>query len=80
MGRVFLCIFSVQQEYGPDHEKNFDIAVCLNDKILGCGSGPKKKVAEQAAARSALDYLAQCTSREAILERLAHCPSSTIGL
>lgn len=44
-------------ESGPDHNKTFRFAVCLNDKTVGEGSGHSKKEAEQEAARSALRKL-----------------------
>lgn len=40
---------------GPDHNKRFDVAVFLNDREIGRGSGRSKKEAEQAAARAALE-------------------------
>ena len=42
---------------GPDHDKKFDVAVSLNGKIVGEGSGSSKKRAEQMAARSAIEKL-----------------------
>lgn len=45
-------------ESGPDHSKNFDIAVEINGQESGRGKGPSKKEAQQAAAKDALDKLA----------------------
>ena len=42
---------------GPDHDKQFDVEVSLNGKIVGSGSGSSKKRAEQEAARIALELL-----------------------
>lgn len=42
---------------GPDHEKLFRVEVYLEGKRLGVGEGPRKKSAENSAARDALDGL-----------------------
>lgn len=44
-------------ESGPDHDKQFEVAVQLNGKVIGTGSGGSKKRAEQSAAKSALEKL-----------------------
>ena len=46
-------------ESGPDHNKTFVFAVHLNGQPIGEGSGHSKKEAEQAAARDALQQLAE---------------------
>jgi ribonuclease III len=40
---------------GPDHRKLFQVAVVLQGKTLATGSGGSKKLAEQEAARQALE-------------------------
>jgi len=42
---------------GPRHAREFEVAVLLHDERLGTGKGPSKKVAEEAAARTALAVL-----------------------
>ncbi|MCR5175300.1 MAG: ribonuclease III [Anaerovibrio sp.] len=42
---------------GPDHAKIFEFDVRLNDEVLGTGTGPSKKAAEQQAAKKALEKL-----------------------
>ena len=42
---------------GPDHNKRFVMAVCLNDQEIGRGEGHSKKEAEQEAAKAALSGL-----------------------
>lgn len=42
-------------EYGPDHQKTFEIEVRLNSNVVGKGSGKTKREAEQLAAKEALD-------------------------
>ena len=44
-------------ESGPDHDKQFEVEVLLNDQVVGHGTGSSKKRAEQDAARSALESL-----------------------
>jgi len=39
---------------GPAHDLAFDVEVLLDDRVLGTGSGPSRKQAEQAAAAVAL--------------------------
>ncbi|SHI72290.1 RNAse III [Malonomonas rubra DSM 5091] len=41
---------------GPDHERVFSMEVRFDGKLLGSGSGPSKKRAEQQAAAAALDH------------------------
>jgi ribonuclease-3 len=42
---------------GPRHAREYSVAVYLNDRQLGTGVGPSKKVAEEVAARAALAAL-----------------------
>ena len=51
--------FAVIREEGPDHQKEFEVAVRLRGKVVGTGRGPTKKQAEQNAARTALEYEGQ---------------------
>jgi ribonuclease-3 len=44
---------------GPDHAREFDVRVLLGERLLGLGTGPSKRQAEQAAARNALEKLNQ---------------------
>lgn len=47
--------YEIVASVGPDHEKHFEAIVLWQGQKLGQGSGPRKKDAEAAAARSALD-------------------------
>lgn len=47
--------YKLVEEKGPDHAKTFKIAVLLDKKKLGEGSGPSKQEAQQQAAKSALE-------------------------
>ncbi|MBI5380364.1 MAG: ribonuclease III [Opitutae bacterium] len=49
--------YVVTQTTGEDHAKEFDVAVFLLERQLGTGHGSSKKVAEEAAARMALQTL-----------------------
>lgn len=49
--------YQVIEESGPDHEKNFQIGVYIEDTLIGSGQGTSKKEAEQEAAKLALSYL-----------------------
>lgn len=46
--------YAVLEERGPDHQKEFVVAVLVDGAERGRGVGPSKKAAEQAAARAAL--------------------------
>jgi len=48
-------VYKILQEEGPDHNKVFLAAVCLNDRELAQGTGRTKKEAEQQAAKIALE-------------------------
>ena len=49
--------YKVSDTTGPRHARVFEVDVFLNGKKLGTGTGPSKKVAEEAAARVALATL-----------------------
>jgi len=52
-----ILIYEIVNQHGPDHKKIFDVIVRLNEKTIGEGSGRSKKLAEQDAARSALNTM-----------------------
>ncbi|CUH95614.1 hypothetical protein P22_1688 [Propionispora sp. 2/2-37] len=47
-------VYEIIGEQGPDHDKVFQVAVCVNEQMLGNGTGKSKKEAEQFAAKEAL--------------------------
>ena len=49
--------YLVLEETGPDHDKEFQVGVYIDDELLGIGSGKSKKQAEQVAAQKALQSL-----------------------
>ncbi|HZR80556.1 MAG TPA: ribonuclease III [Candidatus Binatia bacterium] len=50
--------YTLRSVSGPDHARDFLSEVRIQGRLLGTGSGHSKKVAEQAAAREALQALA----------------------
>lgn len=51
--------YSVLDVDGPPHDRHFECAALVDGEVLGRGSGRAKKDAEQAAAKQALEALAQ---------------------
>ena len=50
--------YNLVKEYGPDHDKHFEVEVKLNNSnVIGKGGGRSKKEAEQQAAREALELM-----------------------
>jgi ribonuclease-3 len=49
--------YAVRAEHGPPHRKTFEVSVSAGGRLLGQGSGPSKKHAEQRAAREALESI-----------------------
>jgi ribonuclease-3 len=52
-------IYRIVRESGPAHHRHFVIDVVHQGETLGRGSGSSKRVAEQAAARDALEQLGE---------------------
>lgn len=50
-------VYKVEREFGPDHDKVFEVSVYLAERMLAIGRGRSKKAAEQDAARQALESL-----------------------
>jgi len=59
--------YTVVQEANRAPDRQFEVAVWLGDECMGCGKGPKKKTAEQAASAQALVQLQVLTPTEAVL-------------
>jgi ribonuclease III len=49
--------YALVGEYGPDHNKLFEIRLTVNGVLDTCGTGKNKKEAEQQAAKKALEEL-----------------------
>ncbi len=50
-------VYKILESRGPDHAKQFVVAVYLQGKLLGKGEGNSKQVAEEKAAYEALQSL-----------------------
>jgi ribonuclease III len=50
-------VYSVLKVDGPPHDPVFQVAVLINERVIGQGSGRSKKIAEQDAARDAMARL-----------------------
>lgn len=48
-------VYQVIAESGPAHDKLFEVEVSADDRVIGYGKGKSKKLAEQAAAKNALE-------------------------
>ena len=63
--------YSVLREFGPDHDKVFQVRVAVGDIVSAAGLGRNKKEAEQRAARKvlgALEKLPQADNGEDVQE------------
>jgi ribonuclease-3 len=56
--------YRVAREVGPDHDKRFFVEVFVRGEKKGEGWGPRKKDAENEAARSALENLGHAPPRD----------------
>ena len=57
-------LYRLVETRGPDHAKEFTIEVVLKDQVYGRGVGRSKQIAEQEAARVALETLGSELSRD----------------
>ncbi|MDD3646027.1 MAG: ribonuclease III [Candidatus Gracilibacteria bacterium] len=49
--------YQVLKEEGPDHNKNFEVGIFLDEKQVGTGLGSSKKKAQEAAAKDAYEKM-----------------------
>lgn len=56
-----LPVYQVIEESGPDHQKTFEVTVEIERQCQGSGKGRNKKMAEQQAAKQALEQLRPVT-------------------
>jgi len=52
-------VYKVLEEVGPDHDKVFTLGAFVGPNLMGKGTGPSKQVAQQEAARAALEKYAE---------------------
>ena len=50
-------LYRLVEASGPDHERTFQIAVEVDGRVLGEGTGPSRRVAETAAAQMAMETI-----------------------
>jgi ribonuclease-3 len=48
-------LYKMARSQGPDHAREFTVQVFVGDDLVGEGAGPSKQLAQQAAARAALE-------------------------
>ncbi len=51
--------YRLKSETGPDHDKRFVMEVLINSNVLAEGEGHSEKMAEQAAAKAALELMGE---------------------
>ncbi|XPV69433.1 MAG: ribonuclease III [Halarcobacter sp.] len=49
--------YRIEGSYGPDHKKEFEVSLWIDDKTYGKAIGKSKKLAQQAVAKIAIDIL-----------------------
>ncbi len=49
--------YALVEKTGPDHEPSFKVNAVYRGKVIGTGIGKNRKIAEQAAAKQALDAI-----------------------
>jgi ribonuclease-3 len=49
--------YRIIKEFGPDHNKKFEVAVYVKNRLLGKGIGSSKKEAHQSAAKQAMENI-----------------------
>ncbi len=50
-------VYKLESAIGPDHEKEFELSLWINDKHYATAKGKSKKLAQQASAKIVLDQL-----------------------
>ena len=49
--------YRIEGSYGPDHKKEFEVSIWIDETNYGSASGKSKKLAQQAAAKIAIEKL-----------------------
>jgi ribonuclease-3 len=50
-------VYKLESAIGPDHEKEFELSLWINDKHYATATGKSKKLAQQASAKIVLNQL-----------------------
>ena len=56
-------VYKVLRSIGPDHAKQFEVGVYVNDKLVGTGEGKSKQSAQQNAAEKGLEHFSFLASQ-----------------
>lgn len=56
-------VYSLVEESGPPHFRQYRFQALLDDEVVGEGTGRSKKTAQQAAALQALEHLRDCSGQ-----------------
>jgi ribonuclease III len=49
--------YKIEASFGPDHKKEFEVSIWIDDQTYGTAKGKSKKLAQQAVAKIAIDIL-----------------------
>jgi ribonuclease-3 len=49
--------YKLEKSFGPDHQKEFEVSIWIDEKNYGTAKGKSKKLAQQAVAKIALEKL-----------------------
>jgi ribonuclease-3 len=49
--------YKLEKSFGPDHQKEFEVSIWIDEKNYGSAKGKSKKLAQQAVAKIALEKL-----------------------
>lgn len=52
-----LPLYTILEEKGPEHKKMFKVSTSIEDRVLAVGTGTSKKMAEEMAAKNALEKM-----------------------
>jgi len=63
-------VYKTLNEWGPDHAKHFQVGVYLGDNLIAEGEGTSKRLAEQEAAKKALEDFERIFSKRDVPEDL----------
>jgi ribonuclease-3 len=58
--------YRIIKEFGPDHNKKFEAAVYVKNRLLGKGIGSSKKEAHQSAAKQAMENIEESVDASSV--------------
>lgn len=72
--KLGLPVYRTITELGPDHNKEFEVVVVLNNNELAKGKGKTKKEASQSAAKNAVSFLKKSEKEKKLDEKESQQP------